>query len=99
MARKIKIKTFLRTQQVAVDVYDDRGNLGVCYEPGITLTKPGKEYFKEVLELKIEVFKTTAYVEEYPDDIHLENKLHELFWGMAGYISQSRFKLYFKESE
>ena len=91
----------------AIDVYDNyTEELAVAY-CGEKLTAEGKERFAEVLEMEIEALYDDSVIiavdqEHGKSMAECERRLalaKEMFYGMAGYCSESDFNRWFCEAE
>ena len=84
-----------------LDIYNDvTDSMAPCFCGPIELTDEGKEYFKNVLELDIEVNDCCAavLVDDYGDSwSRAWGEAREFFSAAAGYCSESNYKRWFKE--
>lgn len=53
---KLTIKDFLKLDNVSIDITDNYDeSLSIAYESGYKLTKAGEDYFKDILDMEVEV--------------------------------------------
>lgn len=96
----------LLKMEVDIDVYDDyTEELGIAFCGPVELTEEGQKYFEPVLNLNVAmVMDYTGYtdygvveIDELDNPEEALDMLCKLFNGLAGYCSDSLYKLWFKE--
>ena len=98
------VKDLLAIKDIDIDVYDNYcEDLGIAY-CGTQLTEEGKEKYKEILELEIELDlknDIAVVIIDIPERTEKEcnrllKKACNMFNGMAGYCDEEYYNKYFK---
>ena len=84
-------------KEIDIDVcddYDERIYIAFCGPA--QLTPEGEEYFADVLDTEVDIFRNIAIL-HVEDDVKKLEILRELFYAFAGYCSIPQYEEWFRE--